>query len=117
MKINLSKKNYVISAGADGLGFAVSKAFSEKKANLFLLDIDHKKLTENIRTNYLSQINNFENNMLISFPQAVVLTQLDRITENTIKEMNFVRAPVLIIFSLLGIFSSTLLIMFSYLII
>ena len=53
------------------------------------LDIDHKKLTENIRTNYLSQINNFENNMLISFPQAVVLTQLDRITENTIKEMNF----------------------------
>ena len=53
---------------------------------------------------------------LISFPQAVVLTQLDRITENTIKEMNFVRAPVLIIFSLLGIFSSTLLIMFSYLI-
>ena len=30
--------------------------------------------------------------------------------------MNFVRAPVLIIFSLLGIFSSTLLIMFSYLI-
>ena len=80
------------------------------------LDIDHKKLTENIRTNYLSKINNFENNMLISFPQAVVLTQLDRITENTIKEMNFVRAPVLIIFSLLGIFSSTLLIMFSYLI-
>ena len=80
------------------------------------LNIDHKKLTENIRTNYLSKINNFENNMLISFPQAVVLTQLDRITENTIKEMNFVRAPVLIIFSLLGIFSSTLLIMFSYLI-
>ena len=80
------------------------------------LDIDHNKLTENIRTNYLSKINNFENNMLISFPQAVVLTQLDRITENTIKEMNFVRAPVLIIFSLLGIFSSTLLIMFSYLI-
>jgi len=80
------------------------------------LDIDHKKLTENIRINYLSKINNFENNMLISFPQAVVLTQLDRIAENTINEMNFVRAPVLIIFSLLGIFSSTLLIMFSYLI-
>ena len=80
------------------------------------LDIDHKKLTENIRTNYLIKINNFENDMLISFPQAVVLTQLDRITEKTINEMNFVRAPVLIIFSLLGIFSSMLLIMFSYLI-
>ena len=24
MKINLSKKNYVISAGADGLGFAIA---------------------------------------------------------------------------------------------
>ena len=25
MKINLSKKKYVISAGADGLGFAIAK--------------------------------------------------------------------------------------------
>ncbi|MFL2642248.1 MAG: hypothetical protein ACJ0GV_01845 [Dehalococcoidia bacterium] len=80
------------------------------------LDIEYSKLTENVSKDYLSKINNFENNMLISFPQASVLTQLDRITENTNKEMNFVRAPVLIIFSLLGIFSSTLLIMFSYLI-
>ena len=80
------------------------------------LDIEYSKLTENISKNYLEKINNFENNMLISFPQASVLTQLDRVTENTNKEMNFVRAPVLIIFSLLGIFSSTLLIMFSYLI-
>jgi len=67
------------------------------------LDIEYSKLTENISKNYLKKINNFENNMLISFPQASVLTQLDRVTENTNKEMNFVRAPVLIIFSLLGI--------------
>ena len=38
------KQKYPYYWSADGLGFAVSKAFSEKKANLFLLDIDHKKL-------------------------------------------------------------------------
>lgn len=80
------------------------------------LDIEHEKLTENIDNNYLQNLQNFEKNMLISFPQATVLTQLDRVTEKTDNEMNFVRAPVLMIFSLLVIFSSTLLAMFSFLI-
>ncbi len=80
------------------------------------LDVDHEKLTENIDKNYLQNLQSFEKNMLISFPQATVLTQLDRIAEKTDNEMNFVRAPVLMIFSLLVIFSSTLLAMFSFLI-
>jgi len=80
------------------------------------LDVAHEKLTENIDKNYLDNLQNFEKNMLISFPQATVLTQLDRVAEKTDNEMNFVRAPVLMIFSLLVIFSSTLLAMFSFLI-
>ena len=37
--MDFSNRNILITGAADGLGFAVSKAFSEKKANLFLLDI------------------------------------------------------------------------------
>ena len=80
------------------------------------LDIAHENLTKNIDNDYLQNLQNFEKNMLISFPQATVLTQLDRIAEKTNDEMNFVRAPVLMIFSLLVVFSSTLLAMFSFLI-
>mgnify|MGYP003324303674 CR=1 FL=1 len=47
--MDFSNRNILITGAADGLGFAVSKAFSEKKANLFLLDIDHKKLIKNIK--------------------------------------------------------------------
>ena len=45
--MDFSNRNILITGAADGLGFAVSKAFSEKKANLFLLDIDQKKLIKN----------------------------------------------------------------------
>ena len=35
MKINLSKKNYIISAGADGLGFAIAnKIISDHDGNI-----------------------------------------------------------------------------------
>ena len=47
--MDFSNRNILITGAADGLGFAVSKAFSEKKANLFLLDIDHKKLIKNTK--------------------------------------------------------------------
>ena len=37
MKINLSKKNYVISAGADGLGFAIANKIMSKLSTIFLV--------------------------------------------------------------------------------
>ena len=37
--MDFSNRNILITGAADGLGLAISKAFSEKKANLFLLDI------------------------------------------------------------------------------
>ena len=64
--MDFSNRNILITGAADGLGFAVSKAFSEKKANLFLLDIDHKKLIKNNIRNAkniecdLSKIDNLE---------------------------------------------------------
>ena len=46
--MDFSNRNILITGAADGLGFAVSKAFSEKKANFFLLEIDHIKLINNL---------------------------------------------------------------------
>ncbi len=46
-KMDFSNRNILITGAADGLGYAVSKAFSEKNANLFLLDIDYQKLLKN----------------------------------------------------------------------
>ena len=43
MKINLSKKNYVISAGADGLGFAIANKII--KDNLIIVVTDNKGKT------------------------------------------------------------------------
>ena len=40
-------KNILITGAADGLGFAVSKIFADKKANLFLVDINYEKLVKN----------------------------------------------------------------------
>ena len=36
MKINLSKKNYVISAGADGLGFAIANEIISSGGKVYL---------------------------------------------------------------------------------
>ena len=80
------------------------------------LDINDQNFVEDVNRDYLGIFDDYEKNMLVSFPQASVLTQLDSVAENTKKEMNFVSAPVLVIFSLLVVFSSILLIMFSYLI-
>ena len=80
------------------------------------LDINDQNFIEDVNRDYLGIFNNYEKNMLVSFPQASVLTQLDLVAKSTKKEMNFVSAPVLVIFSLLVVFSSILLIMFSYLI-
>ena len=40
-------QNILITGAADGLGLAISKAFANTKANLFLVDINYNKLTKN----------------------------------------------------------------------
>jgi len=45
--MDFSNQNILITGAADGLGFAVSKAFANKNANLFLVDINYEKLIEN----------------------------------------------------------------------
>ena len=44
MKINLSKKNYVISAGADGLGFAIANKIISSGGKVYLSDINKSKI-------------------------------------------------------------------------
>ena len=44
MKINLSKKNYVISAGADGLGFAIANKIINSGGKVYLSDINKSKI-------------------------------------------------------------------------
>ncbi len=44
MKINLSKKNYVISAGADGLGFAIANKIINSGGKVYLSDINKSKV-------------------------------------------------------------------------
>ncbi len=46
MKINLSKKNYVISAGADGLGFAIANKIINSGGKVYLSDINKSKNTK-----------------------------------------------------------------------
>ena len=44
MKINLSKKNYVISAGADGLGFSITNKIISSGGKVYLSDINKSKI-------------------------------------------------------------------------
>ena len=44
MKINLSKKSYVISAGADGLGFAIANKIISSGGKVYLSDINKSKI-------------------------------------------------------------------------
>jgi len=44
MKINLSKKNYVISAGADGLGFAIANKKVNSGGKVYVSDINKSKI-------------------------------------------------------------------------
>jgi len=45
--MDLINQNVLITGAADGLGFAISKAFANKKANLHLIDINYEKLINN----------------------------------------------------------------------
>ena len=45
--MDFSNKNILITGAGDGLGYAVSKKFAEKNANLFLIDINYEKLVNN----------------------------------------------------------------------
>ena len=44
MKINLSKKNYIISAGADGLGFAIANKIISSGGKVYLSDLNKSKI-------------------------------------------------------------------------
>jgi len=45
--MDFSNQNILITGSADGLGLAISRAFSNKKANLYLVDINYEKLIQN----------------------------------------------------------------------
>jgi NAD(P)-dependent dehydrogenase (short-subunit alcohol dehydrogenase family) len=45
--MDFSNKNILITGAAEGLGYAVSKKFAEKNANLFLVDKNYEKLVNN----------------------------------------------------------------------
>jgi len=45
--MDFSNQTVLITGAADGLGFAISKAFENKKANLYLVDINYEKLIKN----------------------------------------------------------------------
>ena len=44
--MDFSNKNILITGAAEGLGYAVSKKFAEKNANLFLVDINFEKISK-----------------------------------------------------------------------
>ena len=44
--MEFANQNILITGAADGLGLAVSKAFAKQKANLFLIDVNYKKLIQ-----------------------------------------------------------------------
>ena len=57
MKINLSKKNYIISAGADGLGFAIAKKIISSGGKVYLSDINKSKIDKiNLNKKYRNKI-------------------------------------------------------------
>lgn len=51
----LKSKTALITGGADGIGFAIAKAFAEQGANLVLIDMDEQKLIQ--REEFLKQFN------------------------------------------------------------
>ncbi len=57
MKINLSKKNYIISAGADGLGFAIANKIINSGGKVYLSDINKSKIDKiNLNKKYRNKI-------------------------------------------------------------
>tara|TARA_B100000575_G_scaffold137028_1_gene109251 strand:- start:1032 stop:1808 length:777 start_codon:yes stop_codon:yes gene_type:complete len=55
MKINLKNKTYVISAAADGLGFAIAKKIIKAGGKVYISDINKKKVNE-INKKYKNKI-------------------------------------------------------------
>ena len=57
MKINLSKKKYIISAGADGLGFAIANKIINSGGKVYLSDINKSKIDKiNLNKKYRNKI-------------------------------------------------------------
>ena len=55
MKINLKNKTYVISAAADGIGFAIAKKIISAGGKVYISDINKKKINE-INKKYKNKI-------------------------------------------------------------
>ena len=55
MKINLKNKTYVISAAADGIGFAIAKKINSAGGKVYISDINKKKVNE-INKKYKNKI-------------------------------------------------------------
>ena len=55
MKINLKNKTYVISAAADGIGFAIAKKIINVGGKVYISDINKKKVNE-INKKYKNKI-------------------------------------------------------------
>ena len=55
MKVNLKNKTYVISAGADGIGFAIAKKIIIAGGKVYICDINKKKVNE-INKKYKNKI-------------------------------------------------------------
>ena len=104
MKINLSKKKYVISAGADGLGFAIANKIISSGGKVYLSDINKSKIDKiNSNKKYHNKIfaqhldctnpkdikeyfNSLTNSTL--YHQSPGLTFHNRITKRSTNEMS-----------------------------
>ena len=86
MKINLSKKNYVISAGADGLGFAIANKIINSGGKVHLSDINKSKI-DKINANKFSDAD-FEN--VSSNKSLFKNIELNSVKDNNFFEINSV---------------------------
>jgi len=68
MKVNLKNKTYVISAAADGIGFAISKKIISAGGKVYISDINKKKVNE-INKKYKNKI--FATNMDCTNPTDI----------------------------------------------
>ena len=46
MNVNLKNKKYVISAGAEGIGFSIAKQIIKAGGKVYISDINKKKVNE-----------------------------------------------------------------------
>jgi sorbose reductase len=78
-KFELKNRNYVVTGGAQGIGFAVARAICEMGGNIALLDIKDKPIDEyntlstkfGTQTTYIQTDVSKEESLTASFQQAI----------------------------------------------